>query len=123
MFLCSKSGFDMEAARKNGYQWSLDFFYGNVNKYPKNIRSWSGTSNLPWQELRTTLFPPMKNDIEIWEAKDTKITPILLLPVGNCFEISNYSNVLYFNTKQNLSLFFSDPYRQNLYRSIFNPQF
>ena len=116
LILCSKSGYDMEAGRRNGYTWTLDFIFGNVNKYPKEVRTWSGDANLPWQQLEKQLFPPLKNDIEFFEGGNTTLTPILLLPLGNCYEIRNYPNKLYFNTKQNLSLLFSDPHRQNFYR-------
>ena len=48
------------------------------------------------------------------------VEAITLMPLGNCVEIKNYPDVLYFNTKQLLALYFVDPYRQTFYRYEWN---
>ena len=117
VFLCAaKSGYNPIGGRKHGYPWFTHFISGIIDKYPPEIRSWSGDENVAWKDLEYLLFPSQLKKIYIWNGENTTLTPILLLPVGHCLEVNGFSDVVTIYTKSNISIYLSDPYRQNFYR-------
>ena len=114
IMVCDHRFFNVSRSRELGYEWYTSLLSGEVNGFDNSI-SWQGKYNSTWSELESDILNITNintKHIEFYKQNKEKIIMLKhFQPFTVCYEIVDFSQILYIGLKRDASIYLIDPQR------------
>ena len=114
IMVCDRRFFNVSRSRELGYEWYTSLLSGEVNGLDNSI-SWQGKYNSTWSELESDILNITNintKHIEFYKQNKEKIIMLKhFQPFTVCYEIVDFSQILYIGLKRDASIYLIDPQR------------